>query len=51
MRANLDHDTAAARIASVQAGDQENEIEHALDNAGAGIDDEGRNLIADEPRK
>lgn len=51
-QANLDHDTEAAAIASAQLpADQENEIKHALDNAGKGVDDEGRNLIADEPRK
>jgi hypothetical protein len=50
LRANLDHDTEAADIASAQLpGHQENEIEHALDIAGAGVDDEGKNLIGDKP--
>jgi small conductance mechanosensitive channel len=47
-QANLQHDTEAASIASAQLPeDQENEIRHALDIAGKGIDEEGRNLIGD----
>ncbi len=49
LQVNLQHDTEAACIASAQLpGDQENEISHALDNAGKGIDEEGRNLIGDK---
>ena len=49
LQVNLQHDTEAACIASAQLpGDQENEIRHALDNAGKGIDEEGRNLIGDK---
>ena len=49
LQANLQHDTEAATIASAQLpGDQENEIRHALDNAGKGIGEEGRNLIEDK---
>lgn len=49
LQVNLQHDTEAACIASTQLpGDQENEISHALDNAGKGIDEEGRNLIGDK---
>ena len=52
MRSNLQHDTEAATLASAQLpGDQENEIRHALDNAGQGIGDEGRNLIEEKPAR
>jgi small conductance mechanosensitive channel len=48
-QANLQHDTEAASVASAQLPeDQENEIRHALDIAGNGIDEEGRNLIGDD---
>jgi hypothetical protein len=46
---SLQQDTEAATIASAQLpGDQENEIRHALDNAGEGISKEGRNLIEEK---
>src|SRR5271157_808919 len=49
LQENLQHDTEAASIASAQLpGDQENEIRHALENAGKGISEEGRNLIGDK---
>ena len=49
VQANLRHDTEAASIASAQLPeDQENEISHALNVAGKGISEEGRNLIGEK---
>jgi small-conductance mechanosensitive channel len=46
IESNIRQDTDAANKAAAQLpGDQKNEIEHALDIAGKGIGDEGRNLI------
>jgi small conductance mechanosensitive channel len=49
VQANLRHDTEAASIASAQLPeDQKNEINHALNVAGKGISEEGRNLIGEK---
>jgi small-conductance mechanosensitive channel len=49
IESNIQQDTDAANKASAQLpGDQKNEIKHALDIAGKGIGDEGRNLIANQ---
>ena len=49
LQANLRHDTKAVSIAAAQLPeDQENEVGHALNIAGKGIDEEGRNLIGEK---
>jgi small conductance mechanosensitive channel len=50
LQTNLRHDTEASSIASAQLPeDQENEIGNALDIAGKGSEEEGRNLLGDKP--
>ncbi len=46
--ANFRHDTNASNIAASQPPeDQQNELQHALNISGQGVDEEGRNLIGD----